>query len=388
MVKHNYHWNPTKQKGKAEDRLFPYIRKIIGKYSPFYREWFKKHNINYKAIDTLEEFQAIPPVTKELHMKDPTAFILTPNEPEWWECNYQTDPIPAFQSFKYWLKSLGKTNLREVFGKEPVTDDERTIMEAVNEWLPIQFLSTKGSKEPALIAYTKRDITKNIPEITGHIFMSGFRTNWEVFNVMPASPSINFFQSVWSPLSVGGGTYFTCGEKETPMDKQLKLVSKITFEVFLGTPSYTKSWLKKAIAKLEKNEIPQIKSFKLCLLTGETLTDKLKQEIKQLFTNLGSTPAIIDSYTNNRVKASFYECAEGSGIHLDPRFFYWEVLHPKTLEPVSEGEKGYLCFSHIDWRGTAFIRYNTGDMVDGLVWEKCSHCGLTFPKIVGQIKRL
>jgi len=34
-----------------------------------------------------------------------------------------------------------------------------------------------------------------------------------------------------------------------------------------------------------------------------------------------------------------------------------------------------------------FIRYNTGDLIDGLVWETCDACGLTFPKIKGSIKR-
>jgi len=387
LVKYNYYWNIKKQKGKAEDRLFSYIRNVIGKYSPFYRNHFKKHNIDYKAIDTIKEFQAIPPITKKEHMKEPKAFILTPNEPDWWECTSETDPLPGIKTFKYWLKSLNKTYLREVFSKETFTEDDRIIMEAVNEWLPIQFLSTKGSENPALIAFTKRDIIQNISEITSHLFMTGFKPNWEMFNTYLASPNIAFFQSAWSPLFVGGGTYFTYGDEQTSIEKQLKLVSSITFEVFLGTPSYTKTWLEAAIAKLKKSQLSKISSFKLCLLSGEPVTPTLKSEIKDLFSKLGSSPSIIESYSNNRAKVSFHECSENSGIHLDPRYFYWEVLDSKSLEPVNEGEKGYLCFSHIDWRGTAFIRYNTGDLIDGITWERCEHCGLTFPKIKGHIQR-
>ncbi|MHA1655803.1 MAG: hypothetical protein ACTSWT_04695, partial [Candidatus Heimdallarchaeota archaeon] len=95
-----------------------------------------------------------------------------------------------------------------------------------------------------------------------------------------------------------------------------------------------------------------------------------------------------ESYANNRARAVFYECSEDSGIHLNPRYFYWEVLDQKTLEPVGESEKGLLAFSHIGWHGTAFIRYLTGDLVEGLTWEKCPSCDLVVPKIKGPIKRL
>lgn len=319
-------------------------------------------------------------------MKQPASFILLPYQPDWWECKFTTEPIPFMKSFSYWLKSINKSYFRNIFSKKPANEDERIIMEASNEWLPIHFHSTKGSVDPALIAYTKRDVLKIMPEIVAQIYSTGFKANWEVFNTLPITPSINSFQSVWTPLTVGGGTFFVGGEEITPIEKQLKLVSTTTFEVFLGTPSYTKKWLETISSKIAKKKT-QISSFKLCLLTDEPLTPELKAEIKMLFEKIGSSPKIIDSYSNNRIKASFYECNEGSGIHLNPRYFYWEVLDKKSLTPIEDGEKGYLCFSHINWRGTAFIRYNTGDLIDGLVWERCEDCGLVFPKIYGEIKR-
>ena len=387
LASYNYRWSIEKQKRKAENRLIVYLQKVVAKYSPFYREWFQTHNIDPQWIDSLADFQKIPPTTKSDHMKNPEKFILKPYKPEWWECNFVTEPLSPFQSFKYWLKALNKTYLRGVFAKEPVGEEERIIMEAVNEWLPVHFHNTRGSKQPALIAYTKRDLLVNIPEIVAHLYMTGFRANWEVFNIMPASPSVSFFQSVWAPLSVGGGTFFTCGDKQTSPKEQFKLANNITFEMFLGTPTLTKKWLTSAIEKLSKKEINKISSFKICILTGEPLLPETEAEIKSLFAELGSTPEIIESYTNNRTKGTFYECSENSGVHLNPRYFYWEVLDKKSLEPVEAGEPGYLCFSHIDWRGTVFIRYNTGDLIDGLVWETCDACGLTFPKIKGSIKR-
>jgi len=85
---------------------------------------------------------------------------------------------------------------------------------------------------------------------------------------------------------------------------------------------------------------------------------------------------------------AFYECTEQSNIHLNPKFFYWEVVDPETCEPVPEGEPGVLVFSHIDWRGTSFLRYYTGDLIRGGVrWERCANCGLTYPKMYPPIMR-
>jgi len=307
--------------------------------------------------------------------------------PEWWECKFETESFNNFQILRYWLKSLNKVHFREIFSKEPVKDEERTIMQASEDWLPIHFHSTENAKNPLLIAYTKRDLQRNIPEIAAQIYSTGFRAFWEIFSLIPASPSVNFFQSVWAPLTVGGGSFFTCGETITSMETQIDLANNITFEVFLGKPTYILKWLKAALEKLKKGAINPITSVNLCILSGEPLKPKSKIEIKKLFGELGSQPIVIENYSNNRTKVSFTECTEGSGIHLNPRYFYWEVLDQKTLEPVEEGEEGYLCFSHIDWRGTVFLRYNTGDFISGLEWKTCEYCGLTMPIIKGPIIR-
>jgi phenylacetate-coenzyme A ligase PaaK-like adenylate-forming protein len=87
-------------------------------------------------------------------------------------------------------------------------------------------------------------------------------------------------------------------------------------------------------------------------------------------------------------KWAFMECDEETGIHLNPKFYLWEMLDPETRKPVPEGEPGVLTFSHIGWRGTAFIRYYTGDLIrGGMRWDKCPKCGYTYPRITGPIQR-
>ncbi|MFW9924420.1 MAG: phenylacetate--CoA ligase family protein [Candidatus Thorarchaeota archaeon] len=387
MSIYDYRWSAPHQNDRAEKNLIIFIKKYLAKYNPYYKELFELKQIDVTKFKSSEDIQSIPITNKQDHVSDPLKFIMKPYMPDWWECNFPTEPLTNLDLFKYRLRTLNKTYFREIFSKDGMTNDEKLIAEASIDWLPAHFHNTGSSTDPMLIAYSQRDLQKNIPEISAHMFLMGFKPNWEVFNLMPASPSINFFQSVWMPLTIGGGTFFSCGEEVTPISTQINLANKITFEVFIGTPSYVTYWLTKAIEELNKGYINSISSIKKCILAGEPLTDEYKKQIKGLFETLGSQPELIENYANNRTKVSFVECQEGAGIHLNPRYFFWEVLDQKTNQVVEEGKSGYLCFSHIDWRGTTFLRYNTGDLIQGLEWKKCEKCGLIMPIIKGPIVR-
>ncbi len=50
---------------------------------------------------------------------------------------------------------------------------------------------------------------------------------------------------------------------------------------------------------------------------------------------------------------------------------------------MPEGETGVLLFTHLQRRGTAFLRYRIGDVVS-MSTEPCAHCGRTTPRITSQ----
>ena len=50
MAGYNYRWDIEKQKEKAEEDLINYIKRYLANYSPFYRTWFDKHNIDVKKL--------------------------------------------------------------------------------------------------------------------------------------------------------------------------------------------------------------------------------------------------------------------------------------------------------------------------------------------------
>lgn len=55
------------------------------------------------------------------------------------------------------------------------------------------------------------------------------------------------------------------------------------------------------------------------------------------------------------------ECETRLGYHLREADLYFEVVHPKTGEPLPEGEYGEVVFSTLTRHGMPLVRYRTGD---------------------------
>ncbi|GAB7386422.1 phenylacetate--CoA ligase [Bacillaceae bacterium] len=58
-----------------------------------------------------------------------------------------------------------------------------------------------------------------------------------------------------------------------------------------------------------------------------------------------------------------YSCCKQTGIHINEAQFLAEIIHPETLAPVGEGEKGELVLTNFGRYGYPAIRYRTGDIV-------------------------
>jgi phenylacetate-coenzyme A ligase PaaK-like adenylate-forming protein len=159
------------------------------------------------------------------------------------------------------------------------------------------------------------------------------------------------------------------------------IASMMPFDMYIAIPSYMTYWLKTAIEMIEGGIAKKPDPVKYAVLAAEPLSDEYRDKLKDQFEKIGSPDVkIIEGYGSTELRAAFFECDEKSGMHLNPEYFYWEVLDPETKEPVPWGEPGVLVFSHIDWRGSVLLRYWMGDLIQGgVTWEKCPKCGFTLP---------
>ena len=76
----------------------------------------------------------------------------------------------------------------------------------------------------------------------------------------------------------------------------------------------------------------------------------------------------------------FTECHLQNGIHIWADMFLIEVIDPKTMEQVDDGERGELVVTSLDKWAFPLIRYRLGDITI-LNNEPCE-CGRTHPRIM------
>lgn len=74
-----------------------------------------------------------------------------------------------------------------------------------------------------------------------------------------------------------------------------------------------------------------------------------------------------------------YECEAQAGLHINEDHFLVEIVDPKTLEVLPEGEYGEVVFTTLTKEGIPLIRYRTRD-ISRIIPGACS-CGRTFRRL-------
>ena len=94
-------------------------------------------------------------------------------------------------------------------------------------------------------------------------------------------------------------------------------------------------------------------------------------------------PKVIRTYASTESKVAIFEYYENGGYVINPNLHIWQVVDSKTGETLDYGESGVIVFTHIDFRGTIFLRYWTDDhLKGGIIYED----GML--KMVGDIYRV
>ncbi len=397
-----YRWPGEKQKEWAHKNLIKYVKNYIYPYHPYLRKLYQEKGIDPAQLRDYSDIQKIPTIEKADYRKDTLAFILQPKFPGREKMAlYDTDYISKKLIFKYVLQAIFNYPKDHVHKWRKMDFKEGKVgRRAALEWMPMHFHASAGSTgDPTPALYTHYEFRNVLPELCANVYLEPDNRHpddplvlWDsrLFNLFPGAPHLAFFQAVITKILTGFSSFDTFGGKVIPTEHQIRLFAQGKFNHVSTMPSYFTYWLRKAVEMREKGEIPDLPQFEGGLCAGEPMTREQRKYFKELAKMLGAHPRfrVIEGMGMTESKWAFMECDEETGIHLNPKFYLWEMLDPETRKPVPEGEPGVLTFSHIGWRGTAFIRYYTGDLIrGGMRWDKCPKCGYTYPRITGPIQR-
>jgi hypothetical protein len=80
------------------------------------------------------------------------------------------------------------------------------------------------------------------------------------------------------------------------------------------------------------------------------------------------------------------ECRESggkTGLHTYPDLEVVQLVDPETGEAASGGGMQEVVVTQLGFRGTALLRWRTGDLAEAVTADACTSCGRTVPRVVG-----
>lgn len=155
--------------------------------------------------------------------------------------------------------------------------------------------------------------------------------------------------------------------------RQVRLMKDFDVDCLCCTPSYALN-----IAEVAQEEGYDVHEFPIHagILGAEPCSEATRAEIEQ---EMGIQ--VYDIYGLSEVMGPGVacECEKQHGLHVCEDQFIIEILDPKTLQPVPDGEWGEVVFTTLCKECSPLVRYRTRDISRILVGE--CECGRTFRRM-------
>jgi phenylacetate-CoA ligase len=152
-------------------------------------------------------------------------------------------------------------------------------------------------------------------------------------------------------------------------ERQIQIMQDFRSTALVSTPSYALYMCK---VMDEMGVAPTGLYLRIGLFGGEPMSEAMRAQIEEKLGILAT-----DNYGVSAVMGPGIagECELRNGLHINEDHFLVEVIDPKTLEVLPEGEVGELVITTLTKEGVPMIRYRTRDMTS-ITREPC-RCGRT-----------
>lgn len=160
------------------------------------------------------------------------------------------------------------------------------------------------------------------------------------------------------------------------MDKYIRQINKFRPVILEG---YSNALY--LLAEYIKNNNLTVFSPKSILSTAGKLLPYERVMIEEVFKT-----KIYERYGSREICVIATECSHHEGMHINEDLVIVEILDPKTLKPVKDGETGEIYITDLNNYAMPLIRYKIGDM--GAFSRKKCTCGINFKlleKVEGRI---
>ena len=254
-----------------------------------------------------------------------------------------------------------KSDLREAYPLGLMTAPEEEI---------VRIHSSSGTTGlPVIIPYTKKDV-EDWAIMFARCFEYAGITNKDRIQITPG-------YGLWT---AGIGFQAGCerlGAMAIPMgpgntEKQLQMMQDMGSTVLCSTSSYALLLSEEIEKRGLKNKI----KLKKGVIGSERWSDKMRNTISE---SLGIELYDIYGLTEIYGPGIGINCKYNTGMHCWDDYLYIEIIDPKTLKPVPDGEYGEIVITTLVKEGAPLIRYRTHDL-SRIIPGDCP-CGCKYPRI-------
>ena len=254
-----------------------------------------------------------------------------------------------------------KDDLRDAYPLGLMTADEKDI---------VRIHSSSGTTgTPVIIPYTKKDVDDWATMFARCYEFAGI-TSEDRLQITPG-------YGLWT---AGIGFQAGCeklGAMCVPMgpgntDKQLQMMQDMKSTVICATSSYALLLAE----EIQKRGIKDKVMLKKGVIGSERWGLKMRERISR---ELGIELYDIYGLTEIYGPGIGINCKYDTGMHYWDDYIYLEIIDPKTLKPVPDGEWGEIVITTLVKEGAPLIRYRTHDM-SRIIPGECQ-CGSKFPRI-------
>ncbi|HVJ58465.1 MAG TPA: AMP-binding protein [Terrimicrobiaceae bacterium] len=349
-------------------QLRAFLRDVVLPFHSYYRDLFCRHGVDWRAIKSLDDLQEIPfTIKKDLAggAEKTREFVIAP------------DPRQLARRPSTILRGL-------------VSGVSRTRRQLDREFRPIFMTSTTGrSADPVPFVYTAHDLAALRTAGFRLMQLAGGSTTDRMLNMFPFAPHLAFWQTHYAGTAFGVFILSSGGGKTIGTDGNIRMLRKLNPDVLIGMPTFVYHVLREAA--LDGVRCDKLRGI---VLGGEKVPQGLRRKLQECASQLEARDiSVISTYGFTEAKMAWCEClfpvgAEPSGYHLYPDLGIVEVIDPETGAPREDGQPGEIVYTSLDARGSAVLRYRTGDIIEGgLTYEPCPYCRRTMPRLLGRISR-
>ena len=155
-------------------------------------------------------------------------------------------------------------------------------------------------------------------------------------------------------------------------DKQIQMMMDLKSTVLTATSSYALLLAE----EINKRGIRDQLYLKKGIFGSERWSEKMREYIKR---ELGVSLYDIYGLTEIYGPGIGLSCDEDAGMHYWDDYVYIEIVDPKTLQPVPDGEEGEIVITTLVKEGAPLLRFRTHD-ISRIIPGECA-CGNKYPRL-------